>query len=252
MSWFPRYLLVLLLLPLALGVAEAQVVNIEGRRFLNDTVPWTGYSNFRFNVSESGQRSLNLGLVGAVQYIDGRDRWFFINDLAFSQVEANEFQNTGYQHLRYNLRHDSLWTGEGYAQAQYNKPLKLDLRLVLGAGPRLRVMDSKRFRVNAGTSFLVERETITGGTVLVEGRNSSYAAGTLKISPLASLTGVVYYQPKVFDASDHRILVEGGLLINVTKRFTMESRLNLMKDSAPPEGVNELNYSWNNMLGYRF
>lgn len=252
MSWLLRYLLVLLLLPFALGAAKAQVVNIEGRRFLNDTVPWTGYVNFRFNVSESGQRSLNLGLNGAVQFIDGRDRWFFINDLAFSQVEDNEFLNTGYQHLRYNLRHDSLWTGEAYAQAQYNKPLRLDLRLILGAGPRLRVLGSRKMLVNIGTSLLVERETITDGPVLIEGRNSTYVAGTLKISSVASLTAVVYYQPKLFDASDHRILLEGGFLVNITKWLTLESRLNLMKDSAPPEGVNELNYSWNNLFGFRF
>ncbi|MFT3884270.1 MAG: DUF481 domain-containing protein [Flavobacteriales bacterium] len=247
----PRSALTLLAF-LSVWCAHAQVVNIEGRRFLNDTVPWAGYTNFRFNVAESEQRSLNLGFNGAVQYINGRDRWFFINDLAFSQVEANEFQNTGYQHLRYNYRYDRLWTGEAYAQAQYNKPLRLDLRLMLGAGPRLKALDTKRVRVNMGISLLIEREAITDGPVLVEGRSSSYVAGTLKFSDAASLTSVIYFQPKLFDASDQRILVEGGLLINVTKRFTMESRLNLLKDSAPPEGVNKRNYTWNNMFGYRF
>lgn len=113
-------------------VAHAQVVNIEGRRFMNDTVPWTGFANLRFNVAESGQRSLNLGLNGAVQYMEGRDRYMFITDLAFSQVEDNDFLNTGFQHLRYNYRKDSLWTGEAFTQAQYNKPLRLDLRLMLG------------------------------------------------------------------------------------------------------------------------
>lgn len=246
-----RLLFSLPLLPLAVGL-HAQVVNIEGRRFGNDTLPWQGYVNFRFNVAESGQRSLSLGLNGAVQFIDDRDRWFFVNDLAFSQVETNEFLNTGFQHLRYNYRADSLWTGEAFAQAQYNKPLKLDLRLTLGAGPRFTALNGEKMRVNLGTALMLERETITNGPVLVEGRNSSYVAATLKFSALASLTAVVYYQPKVFDASDHRVAFEGGLVINVTKRLTLEGRLNLLKDSAPPEGVNELTYSWNNLFGYRF
>lgn len=240
------------LLALSGGPVLAQVVNIEGRRFLNDTVPWTGFVNFRFHVAESGQRSLNMGLGGAVQFIDGRDRWFFINDLSFSQVEDNEFRNTGYQHLRYNLHHDSLWTGEAYAQAQYNKPLRLDLRLMLGAGPRLRMLHTKRVQLNAGSSLLIEREVITNGPVEVVGRNSTYVVGTVNISSLTSLTTVVYYQPKLFDASDQRILVEAGLLINITSRLTVESRLNLLRDTAPPEGVNALNYSWNNLFGYRF
>ena len=73
---WPAVRRVLLLLPCAAAGQGlwAQVVNIEGRRFLNDTLPWQGYVNFRFNVAENGQRAMNLGLNGAVQYIDGRDR----------------------------------------------------------------------------------------------------------------------------------------------------------------------------------
>jgi hypothetical protein len=246
-----RHLLVWLL-AFAGATASAQVVNIEGRRFLNDSVPWTGYANFRFNVAENGQRSMTLGLNGAIQYIDGRDRWFFINDLAFSQVEDNEFLNTGYQHLRYNLHHDSLWTGEAYAQAQYNKPLKLDLRLMVGAGPRLKALATNTVKVNVGTSLFLEREAITNGPVSLAVRNSTYISGTLNLTTQTSLTSVVYYQPKLFDASDQRVLLEAGLLIRVTSRFTLESRMNLLRDTTPPEGVNELNYSWNNMFGFRF
>lgn len=252
MTFRVRYFL-LLLFPIAfVGTAEAQVVNIEGRRFMNDTVPWTGFVNFRFNVAESGQRSLTLGLNGAVQHIDGPSRYIFINDISFSQVETNEFLNTGFQHLRYNYRLDSLWTGEAFAQSQYNKPLRLDLRLMIGAGPRFTAVDNAKMRVNLGTAVMLERETITDGPTTTLARSSSYVSATLKFTSMASLTTVVYYQPKLFDASDQRIAVEGGLLINVTKHMTIESRLNLLKDSAQPEGVPSLTYSWNNLFGYRF
>jgi hypothetical protein len=247
-----RFLLLLFAGTASVASLQAQVVNIEGRRFGNDTVPWQGFVSFRFNVAESGQRALNLGLNGGVQFIDGRDRWFFINDLAFSQVEANEFLNTGFQHLRYNYRADSLWTGEAFAQAQYNKPLQLDLRLTLGAGPRFTALNSEKWRVHVGTALMLEDEYDTDDAHLFQGRNSSYVSATFKFSALASLTSVVYYQPKVFDASDFRVAVEGGLLINVTKRMTLEGRLNLLKDSSPPLGVQPLIYSWNNLFGYRF
>ncbi|MCB0757631.1 MAG: DUF481 domain-containing protein [Flavobacteriales bacterium] len=252
MSRYSRCAFLLLLSLSLLGGARAQVVNIEGRRFMQDSVPWTGFVNVRFNVSESGQRSLNLGLNGAVQYLNGRDRYMFISDLAFSQVEANDFLNTGFQHLRYNYRKDSLWTGAVFAQAQYNKPLRLDLRLMLGAGPRLTAVDNTRMRVNIGTAVMVENEHVTNGPTTTIGRSSNYVSATLKFTDMASLTTVVYYQPKLFDASDHRIALEGGLLINVTKRMTVESRLNLLKDSAPPEEVNALSYSWSNLFGFRF
>lgn len=232
--------------------AQAQVVNIEGRRLGNDTVAWSGFANFRFNIAESGQRSVGFGLSGAVQHIHGRNRYFFINDLAFSQVEANSFLNTGFQHLRYNYRYDSLWTGEAFVQTQYNKPLRLDLRLTVGAGPRLTAIHDKQFKLDLGTSLMYEQEYVTGGPTFSEGRSSTYVSATVNFNEVASLTTVLYYQPKLFDASDHRISLESGLLLNLTRRMTFESRLNLLKDSAQPEGVPSLTYDWNNLFGYRF
>lgn len=228
------------------------MVNIEGRRFSTDTVPWQGYLNFRYQLAESSQRSVDLGLNGAVQFIDGRDRFFFINDLAFSRVEGNKFVNTGFQHLRYNMRADSIWTGEAFLQAQYNKPMQLDLRLTAGAGPRLTALNSERMRVNIGVAFMLEREHDSHGNRFFDGRNSNYVSGTLKFSPYASLTAVVYYQPKLLQLNDHRISVESGLLLRFNERFSFESRFNLLKDSRPPEGVETLTYSWNNLFGFRF
>ncbi|MCB0769737.1 MAG: hypothetical protein KDC00_04955 [Flavobacteriales bacterium] len=110
-----RSIQVLLLALGAMG-STAQVVNIEGRRFMNDTVPWSGFVDLRFNVAENTRRSSNFGLGGAVQHVRGKHRWFFINDLTLNRVEANAFQNTGVQHLRYDHARDRMWTGEAFVQ----------------------------------------------------------------------------------------------------------------------------------------
>lgn len=238
-----------LLLPAWLA---AQVVNIEGRRFLNDTVPWTGYADFRLNVAENTQRSTAFGLSGAVQHVRGKHRIFFINDLALSRVEHNDFLNTGFQHLRYNYARDKRWTGEAFAQTQYNKPLLLDLRATLGAGPRLRLVNEEKYRMHLGSALMMEHEQTTPGDVLFHGRNSSYVSMVLKMDATTSVTTVVYYQPKLFDASDHRVALESGVLLSFANRYTFESRLNLLKDTGQPAGVPYLSYNWNNRFGYRF
>ncbi|MEO8732962.1 MAG: DUF481 domain-containing protein, partial [Flavobacteriales bacterium] len=166
--------------------------------------------------------------------------------------ETNSFLNTGFQHLRYNYRYDSLWTGEAFVQTQYNKPLRLDFRIMVGAGPRLTAVHSKQFKLNLGTSLMFENEHVTNGPTFSEGRSSTYVSSTVNFNVIASLTVVVYYRPKLFDASDHRISLESGLLLNITKRMTFESRLNLLKDTAQPEGVPSLSYSWNNLFGFKF
>ncbi len=234
------------------GWVAAQVVNIEGRRFLNDTVPWTGHADFRLNVAENTQRSSTFGLGGAVQHVWGKHRLLFINDLALSRVEHNDFLNTGFQHLRYNYARDSRWTGEAFAQTQYNKPLLLDLRATLGAGPRLRVVNEGKYRMYLGTALMLEHERTTPGEERWDGRSSSYISMVLKLDATASVSTVIYYQPRLFDASDHRVAVEGGLLLKFGGRYTFESRLDLLKDTGHPPGVPWLSYNWNNRFGYRF
>lgn len=244
----------ILVLLLALGTmgATAQVVNIEGRRFMNDTVPWSGFVDLRFNVAENTQRSSNFGLGGAVQHVRGKHRWFFINDLTLNRVEANAFQNTGFQHLRYNYARDRMWTGEAFVQTQYNKPLALDFRLTIGAGPRLRLVNEGSYKVHIGTALMFEQESITNGPSFGAGRSSSYLSATANFTPVVGLSTVLYYQPRLFDASDHRVALETGLLLRFAERFTFESRLNLLKDTGQPVGIPQLSYTWNNRFGFRF
>jgi len=233
-------------------LAVAQVVNIEGRRFLNDTVPWAGIVDLRYHLTENTQRSYSFGLSGAVQHVRGKHRYFLVNDLAASRVERNSFLNTGFQHLRYNYAWRERWTGEAFGQTQYNKPLLLDLRATLGAGPRLRVVNEEDLRLHVGTALMLEYERITAGGSFVHGRSSSYLSATLRFSNITSFTAVAYYQPKLFAAWDHRISMEAGLLLALTARYTVESRLNLLRDTAQPEGVPGFTYSWNNRFGIRF
>ncbi len=50
--------LFILALPL---VGKAQVVNIENKRFNNDTARWSGHATFRFSVTENTQAKYRLG-----------------------------------------------------------------------------------------------------------------------------------------------------------------------------------------------
>lgn len=231
---------------------RAQVVNIEGRRFLNDTVPWSATGDLRYNLTENTQRSFVFGMGGAVQHVRGKHRYFLVSDLALSRVERNAFLNTGFQHLRYNYARDKRWTGEAFAQAQYNKPLRLDLRATLGAGPRLRLVNEEGLRLHLGTSLMLEHEQVTDGPSFVHGRANGYLSAAVRFSEVVGLTTVVYYQPKLFDASDHRVAVESGLLLFLAERYTFESRLNLLKDTGQPESVPSLTYTWANRFGIRF
>jgi len=69
-------LLFILALPM---VGKAQVVNIENKRFNNDTARRSGHATFRFSVTVNTQRSIALGANGG-QYIRDKHSAFFVTD----------------------------------------------------------------------------------------------------------------------------------------------------------------------------
>ncbi len=246
--------LTILLLILCGQAALAQVVNIENKRFNNDTARWSGFATFRYSVTENTQRSIALGANGGVQYVRDRHSAFFITDFTVDRVETNAFRNTGFQHLRHNQAWPGgPWSMEAYTQLQYNKPLRIDGRWMIGVGPRFVVRNGDIFRLALGTSLLFEHEVdrvndITENT----GRSSSYLSVAFKWEPHMQFTSVVYYQPKVADASDHRVAVEGQFRIRATERFGLETRINLQKDTRMAPGIPELNYRWENGFSFLF
>jgi len=66
------------------------------------------------------------------------------------------------------------------------------------------------------------------------------------------LTTVVYYQPKVGDASDHRVAVEGQFKVRAIGRFSVETRINLQKDTRISPEIPTLNCRWENGSSFLF
>ncbi len=240
-----------LLLVLSPLLAHAQVVNIENKRFDNDTVRWSAQVGARFNVVENTQRSTDLGAQGGVQFIHDIHRAFFVTDFSLNRVENNAFTNMGFQHLRYQRQWRGPFVWEGFTQLQYNKPLRIDIRWVTGAGIRAVVRNAQDLRLALGSSLMYEHEVDRVNDIYHNDiRFSSYVSAAWKIEPHMQLTTIIYYQPLIGDASDHRIAVESQLRFRVTRRFAFDTRLNLQKDTKMAPGVPELNYRWENVFTF--
>lgn len=234
-------------------MALGQVVNIENKRFANDTSRWAANAGFRFLVVENTQRSTELGAKGGLQFIHQAHRAFFITDFSLSRVEANAFTNTGFQHLRYQRALLGPFSGEGYMQLQYNKPLRIDAQFMVGAGPRCVVRDADDLRLALGTSVLYEHEVDRVNRLRYDDvRSSSYLSIGFKVEPQLQLTSVYYFQPRLGDIRDHRMMLEGQVLVRATRRFAMETRLNLQKDTKVAPGVPRISYRWENGFLFRW
>ncbi len=230
---------------------NAQIVNIENKRSANDTSTWSGSAGLRYSLSENTQRSLSLGLNGAVQFIKHRHRVFFVSDITLDRVEANAFQNTGFQHVRYNRQILERWWAEAFAQVQYNKPLRIDERWLLGAGPRYVLRRSADLRIALGSAVMLEYEADRVNELYhFNARNSSYISFAWKHDPQVQTAAIVYYQPRIGLIRDHRIATEAQVRIRAGKKFAVETRLILQRDTRPAPGIPELNYTWSNSFSF--
>lgn len=234
-------------------VVRSQVINIENKRFLNDTNGWVGNVDFTFNIIQNTQQVISFSNAVRVQYQKNRSRFILLNDLNFIKAGNTDFVNAGYQHFRYNYKANKWLTMEVFTQTQYNPVLKLDFRCLIGAGPRVKVLKKENARIYVAALYMYEYDDIVNDAVnLYEHRISSYITGSFTLFKHVDLTSTTFYQPNMENFSDYRIANDTGLEIHINKHLNFKSTFNLLYDTYQPLGIPDLVYSFRNGLSIKF
>ena len=232
---------------------KAQVINIENKRFMNDTNGWVGNADFNFNVYNNTQQVLQFSNTLRVQYQKNKSRFILLNDLNFIKAGNTDFANAGYQHFRYNYKVSKWITMEAFTQTQYNPVLKLDFRYLLGAGPRLKVLKKENAKIYVAALYMYEYDDIVADAVnLYEHRVSTYLTCTFSLLKNVELTSTTFYQPNIENTSDYRIANDSGLEIHINKHLNFKSTFNMLYDTYQPMGIPDLVYSFRNGLSIKF
>lgn len=232
---------------------KAQVINIEGKRFMNDTNGWVGNVDFNFNVFNNTQQVLQFSNTVRVQYQKNKSRFILLNDLNFIKAGNTDFANAGYQHFRYNYKVSKWITMEAFTQTQYNPVLKLDFRYLLGAGPRLKLLKKEHAKIYVAALYMYEYDDIVADPInLQEHRMSSYVTCTFSILKNLEFTSTTFYQPNIENTLDYRIANDSGLEIHINKHLNFKSSFNMLYDTYQPIGIPDLVYSFRNGLSIKF
>lgn len=237
----------------AVVTAQAQVINIEGKRFLNDSNGWVGNADFSFNVIQNAQQVLSFANTLRVQYQHGKHRFILLNDVNFIKAGNTNFVNSGYQHFRYNYKVSNPLTIEAFTQTQYNPVLRLDFRYLIGTGPRLKLLKKENVRIYFASLYMYEYDDIVSEVVhLYEHRISSYLTFSFSLFKTVELNSTTFYQPNLKNIQDYRIANDTGLEIHINKHLNYKSTFNLLYDSYQPVGIPDLVYSFRNGLSLKF
>lgn len=233
-------------------VSQAQVVNIENKRFLNDTNGWVGRTDFNFGLTKNTRQIVTLNNTIRVQYQKNKSRFLVLNDVGFIQAGGDNFVNSGFQHLRYSYKLKDRITLESFVQLQYNPVLRLKWRFLSGAGPRFKIIKKPAFKLYAAVLYMYEYEEIIMSPINRDHRFSSYLTFTWNLSKQLEWTSTTFYQPNIENFGDYRIAHDGSLEISLSKHITFLLSTNVLFDTKQPDGIPELTYAVRNGISFRF
>lgn len=243
----------ILLLFINITICNAQVINVETKRFMNDTNGWVGGSDFALSIIQNVQQVVSFSNATRVQYQKNKHRYILLNDFTFVKAGNVNFVNAGYQHFRYNYKMTNKITIEAFVQSQYNPILKLDFRYLMGAGPRFKLIKKDHFRAYTAFMYMYEYDVIRGESKPAEAlRLSAYLTLTLLAKQKFELTSTTYYQPAVGDWWDYRIANDTNFEFYITKRVNFKATFNLLYDTNQPVGIPDLVYNIRNGLSLKF
>ena len=171
-------------------------------------------------------------------------------------MEGESFVNKGTQHLRYNRKITNKTKMEAFVQTQYDAISKIDLRLLIGAGPRFKLSNNdKHYRIYLGTLVMYEHEKTTSiaeDIIEKDFRASSYLSLNFYPTETISIVSTTYYQPKLKSLKDFRMLSNTTIEFKIIEKLSFTANFEYSFDAFPVEGIPKAQYELTNGLLYEF
>jgi len=232
----------------------SQMVNIEKKRIGSKGSGLQGSVDLSLTIKEYNDEIIQGKTNIRLQYHKKRSTFLIFNEISLIQINDVRYLNEGFEHFRYNYDFPNDWlVGEFFLQHQYNAPKKIDNRVLVGIGPRFKIIDRDSLGLFFGPLSVYEYEQLMEGLGETNRlRLSSYISFRYIFSKLLSFNNITYYQPDYGNLNDYKIATENNLFFNIGKGFSFKVSFKLTYDSDPPEGVTDLFYSLENGLKYSF
>ena len=222
-----------------------QIVNMESQRYHTDTTGWAGSIGGNFALTNYGQKVFDVDANAHLQYKSKKSLYLFLGGYGFLKGDKQSYVDYSFLHLRYNYKLTKLIRLEAFTQLQQNVITKIQFRYLIGAGPRFKLVESKKIKLYMGTLPMYEIEKETGVAKHIRNwRCSNYLSLTFIPNKQTELTTTTYYQPVMFDAGDYRLLNQSTCKIKAGKKIAVVIRYNYQYDASPAAGVTSETYTF--------
>ena len=170
---------------------------------------------------------------------------FFIAEIDRSIEESDEgisiFTNKGFAHLRISRPIFSQVQLEGFLQKEFNHFIELKNRELAGMGLRSNPIPA----MYLGTGVMLEKEQYEVGGPQNFMKSTSYLNYIFNCFESMDISNILYYQFKLNEPDDHRILWDGKLTLNSSRNISFHISCHYRFD------VSELNPKGNSFFELR-
>ena len=239
------------------GAAQAQVTNIEAQRVKTDSAGWYGEVNTGFKFVKEVENVFTSNSDARVQYKTKKDLYLLLGEYNWSGASSKTNTHNAYLHLRYNRKLKPSWLRwEIFSQYQFNKITRINLRILNGTGPRFKLVDKEKASLYLGVLYMFEftKELNQENKVLnlKEHRSSSYISFSVFPNNLISIISTSYYQPRFDKWNDYRISNISEFRAKIAKKVYLSMAYKFNFDTYPSEGISRITHSFENKIGLAF
>jgi hypothetical protein len=229
--------LALLSLAAAAGDTRAQIVNVQSALATDPRPGPSGSVTASADWRTGNSKLLLLGLAPIGRLRLGDHLVVAILRGEYGQSGEVDIVRKAFEHLRYRYRLRPRVVAEAFQQAEYDRFRLLELRALVGVGPKLDLIARKRLSLSLGVAYLLELERPSAGAQetgqQLSHRGSSYLMAQLSLDDRVQVVETVYAQPKITDPHDIRLLNESQLVVQLGKALSLTTSLALAFDSQP-------------------
>lgn len=234
-----------------------EIFNIESLREETDK-KWTGSIGLNMGFIKNTNNIFWISNSEYVQHknLKNTDYWLLYNSMSFQKLEGESFVNRGTQHLRYNRKITKKTKLEAFAQTQYDAISQIDIRLLIGFGPRFKLTNNDSiYRIYLGTLVMYEYEKTSvtlGKDIQVNYRGSCYLSLNFYPTETIKIVSTTYYQPVLKLFSDYRLSSGTSIDFKIVEKLSFTVNFNYSFDAFPVENIPKAQYELTNGLKYEF
>jgi len=240
----------LLFLTAMASQARAQIVNVQSVLAEKPRPGLSGSLAGSVDWRTGNQKFVFLSLSGVARLSLDKNLWIAIVSGESKQSAGESLAGNTFAHLRYRRTITDVVGAETFIQHAFDNQRRLETRGLAGAGVRLTLLKGDMFNVDLGIAYMFEYELLDNdaaqpdaGATQKNHRLSSYLFFSFDVADNVQFLETVYFQPRLDEPEDLRLLSDSSLVLRLTKRLNLATSFSVSWDRAPPAGIEGLDTS---------